>query len=127
MDSPPPDFRMLEFLSCETAAPLRLEAWRQVLAHKLLAVDIKPVSDDAPYHADAWLRALPGLRFGWGTIDASLNRRTRQIIAADNDDIFVIVNLEVVMTVTQRGPARTLRAGEAHVPRFADHASYARA
>lgn len=125
MDAPPPDFRMLEYIDREIAPRERLQSWRTMLGKKLLSVDITPLRDE-PYGARASLRALPGVRFGWGSIDASLNRRTRRIVADDNDDVFVIVNFEGVLTVTQRGRENRLKAGDAYVVRCDEEASYGR-
>src|SRR5215469_2562660 len=123
MDGPPPDFEMLRFVA--RAYPDRLGGWREMLRRKLLNVSVDPI-DDMPYDAEASLRILPDLRFGWGKIGASINRRTRQAVALDNDDFFMIVNLEDSFAITQRGRDFVLRPGDANVIACAEEALYVR-
>ena len=114
---------MLRFVA--RAYPDRLGGWREVLRRKLLDVSVDPISD-IPYDAEASLRILPNLRFGWGNIGASINRRTRQAVALDNDDFFMIVNLEDSFSISQRGRDFTLRAGDANIIACAEQALYVR-
>ena len=114
---------MLRFVA--RAYPDRLGGWREVLRRKLLDVSVDPILE-VPYDAEASLRILPNVRFGWGTIGASVNRRTRQAVAQDNDDFFMIVNLDDSFSVTQRGRDFTLRAGDANVIPCAEVALYVR-
>ncbi len=123
MDGPPPDFEMLQFNARDFQN--RLEGWREVLRRKLLHVSVDPISD-VPYEAEASLRILPELRFGWGLVGASTNRRTRSIIASDNDDFFMVVNLEDTFVVSQRGREFVLRPGDANVIACAEEALYVR-
>jgi len=123
MDGPPPDFEMLRFIA--RAYPDSLAGWREVLRRKLLDVSVDPISE-VPYDAEASLRILPDVRFGWGVIGASVNRRTRQAVAQDNDDFFMIVNLDDSFSVSQRGHDFMLRAGDANVFPCAEEALYVR-
>src|SRR5215472_3889741 len=123
MDGPPPDFEMLRFIA--RAYPDSLGGWREMLRRKLLDVCVDPISEK-PYDADASLRILPDVRFGWGTIGASVNRRTRQAVAQDNDDFFMIVNLDDSFSVSQRGQEFHLRAGDANVFPCSEEALYVR-
>jgi AraC-like DNA-binding protein len=114
---------MLRFVA--RAYPDRLGGWREVLRRKLLHVSVDPILE-LPYDAEASLRILPDVRFGWGTIGASVNRRTRHAVAQDNDDFFMIVNLDDSFSVTQRGRDFTLRPGDANVISCAEEALYVR-
>ncbi len=114
---------MLRFVA--RAYPDRVGGWREVLRRKLLNVAVDPITD-IPYDVEASLRILPNVRFGWGTIGASVNRRTRQTVVNDNDDFFMIVNLEDSLSVTQRGRDFQLRAGDANVFSCAEEALYVR-
>jgi AraC-like DNA-binding protein len=116
---------MLQFESQTWPAPVRLAAWRDVLGRKLLNVEIEPKTAD-PFEVTACTRALPGLRFGWGKFDASINRRTKEIVAHDNDDFVLIVNLDDTLQVTQRRRHFQLRAGDAHAMTCAEEGSYVR-
>jgi AraC-like DNA-binding protein len=98
MDPPPPDFRQLRFCSDEYPLEQRLPIWRDILVRKLLALDVEPLVGTA-FQVDASLRVLDGIRIGFGLFGPSINRRTPRIVAADNDDVFTLVNLEGQLTI----------------------------
>lgn len=123
MDGPPPDFEMLKFDA--RVYQDRLAGWREVLRRKLIHVEVDPLAE-VPYEAEASLRILPNLRFGWGLVGASMNRRTRRIVASDNDDFFMVVNLEETFVVSQRAQEFVLRPGDANVIACAEEALYVR-
>lgn len=125
MDGPNSDYAMLHFESRLFPAPLRLQAWRDILRRKLVHVEVDSISE-APFEVDAYARILPGLRFGWGRLDASINRRTREIVARDNDDFFLLVNLDDSFQLSQRRREFTLRPGDAHVMSCAEQGNYMR-
>jgi AraC-like DNA-binding protein len=83
-----------------------------MVSRKLLRLSIDPVSD-APFRADAMLRSQHGLTIGVGQIGPSINRRTRDIIAADNDDLVLIANLDGVFVIDGRRGDFDLGPGEA--------------
>jgi AraC-like DNA-binding protein len=105
MTFPPSDFRLLRFWSGDYPANRRLEAWSEVLSRMLLRADLEPLSDE-PFQVDACLRALPGVHFGAGLFGPSISRRTREIVAADGDGFYIVVNTE--------GPLR-IRIGETDI------------
>jgi len=105
MAFPPSDFRLLRFWSGDYPANRRIEAWGEVLSRMLLRADLEPLSDE-PFQVDACLRALPGVHFGAGLFGPSISRRTREIVAADGDGFYIIVNTE--------GPLR-IRIGETDI------------
>lgn len=125
MDGPPPDFRLLKFSSDRYPQDDRLDSWRSILARKLLALEVEPLSD-APFRAHAALRLLPGLRFGSGVFGASINRRPRAIANADNDDFAIVVNLEGTLSASQRGREFTLNEGDAYLMACSESGVYAR-
>ncbi|HTQ14826.1 MAG TPA: AraC family transcriptional regulator [Rhizomicrobium sp.] len=112
MDPPPSDYRLLRFWSDDLPVHQRLAAWRTVLGRKLLRVEIEPLSDQ-PFQVDASLRALPDFRFGVGLFGPSLSRRTAELVQADNDDVYVLVNLEGPFTVSLAGNDMPLGEGDA--------------
>ncbi len=112
MDAPPSDYSLWHWSSADAPKGARLSAWRDLVSRKLLQVDVQPLSDE-PFQAQVQLRALPGLRFAWGSFDASSNRRTKEIAALDNDDFIVLMNLDDNFVVTQNGREVTLGAGDA--------------
>ena len=80
----------------------RFAAWHEVVNSWLLGVEANPVSD-APFHVSGCLRALPELRYGWGTFGGTVNKRTRSLVSQDNDDLFLFVNSAGVFGASQRG------------------------
>ena len=125
MDAPPSDYSLWHWSSEHTPKRARLDAWRDLVSRKLLQVDVQPLGDQ-PFRADVQLRALPGLRFAWGSIDASINRRTSEMIAADNDDFIVMMNLDGNFVATQNGREVTLGAGDACLMACPDTSTYSR-
>jgi AraC-like DNA-binding protein len=108
----PPDFRLMRFSSDTVAARDRLDAWRQVLAQQLFHVTVDALKEE-PYRARVMLRAQHGVRIGTGAVGASINRRPQKVVAADNDDFVLLINLDGWMSVSQRNRELTLRPGDA--------------
>ncbi|HEY1961135.1 MAG TPA: AraC family transcriptional regulator [Rhizomicrobium sp.] len=112
MKFPPPDFRYLRFWTREYPPHQRLDTWRDVLAQLLLNTELQSLSEE-PFQVDASLRALAGIRFGWGSFTPSIHRRSREIVAADNDDLLFIVNLEGPLSVVLDGRELPVRERDA--------------
>ncbi len=93
LDEAPADFRLLEFSTDRLQPGERLDLWRDVLTRKLLRLAIDPLSD-RPFRAEASLRAQHGIRLGLGLMGPTLSHRTRQIVADDNDDVALLVNID---------------------------------
>jgi AraC-like DNA-binding protein len=87
-----PEFRLMRFSSDELPPRERFDIWRDTMTRKLLRLAIDPLTE-RPFRAKAALRALPSLRVGFGTVGPAIHHRTRQIAAAENDDIALLVNL----------------------------------
>ena len=102
----------MRFSTDELPTLERLEMWRDVISRKLLHLTIDPLSD-RPFRAKASLRSLPGLRIGTGMIGAALHQRTRTIIADDNDDIALLVNLSGPFLIHGRHAELQLGPGDA--------------
>jgi len=102
----------MHFDSCRMPGPQRFDLWRDVLTRKLLRVAIDPLGD-APFAADAKLRAQHGLIVGLGAIGPTISRRTREIVAADNDDLTLMVNLQGPFIVDLGDGEITLAGGDA--------------
>lgn len=125
MDGPPPDFRLLHFGGHRYTDDARLDAWRDVIGRKLIRVAIEPLQHER-FRVNANLRILPGLRYGVGTFSPSVNTRTRQIVANDNDDFVLMVNLSGEMELSQNGRELLLAPGDASFMACSDEASYVR-
>lgn len=126
MDAPPPDFRLLSVKMGQVPPRQRVDFWRDLLARKLFAVDVQPLNEGT-FHVEASLRMLPELTVGWGTIDASINRRTPRLIAADNDDFFLTVNLDGTFGAEQNGHEVSLGAGDGYFMTCTELGSFHRA
>jgi AraC-like DNA-binding protein len=125
MDGPPPDFRLLHFSSDRYPAAQRRDAWQGILARKLLAVEVEPLSE-APFSVHASLRLLDGLRFGTGIFSASLNHRGRDIVREDNDDFALVINTQGPMSASQRGRDIEIAEGGAYLLSCAEEGVYAK-
>jgi AraC-like DNA-binding protein len=125
MNAPAYEFRLQRFCTAELPLLARVESWREILSRKLMHAEVKPLNDN-PFHAEAYMRALPGVRFGWGSFSPSLHTRGRQIVATDNDDYFFLLNLEGRFVAAQHQREVTLAAGEAALLSCAELGSYAR-
>jgi len=90
---PPSDFRLLRFWSDDYPPQERLAAWSDVLSRMLLKVKVEPLTD-TPFQVDAGLRALPDVHFGSGLFGPLIARRTPDIVATDDKDFYIIVNIE---------------------------------
>jgi AraC-like DNA-binding protein len=112
LDAPPSDYSLWHWSSEDAPKRARLDAWRDLVSRKLITLDVKPVGDQ-PFRARVQLRALPGLRFAWGDVDASSNRWTKEAADSGNNDVIVVVNLNDQFVVTQNGREVTLGAGDA--------------
>jgi AraC-like DNA-binding protein len=125
MDAPPPDYPLLQWSSREVPLRARVESWRDLLTRKLLPIDVRPLND-SPFHVDVQMRALPGLRFSWGAVDASHYCRTRSIASGEDDDFVIVVNLDGKFTSAQNGREVELGAGEACLMACTDTGAFCR-
>ena len=112
MDEPPPDFRLLRFSTDALPPHARLDAWREILSRKLIGVAIEPLTR-RPFRAKATLRAQHGLCMGAGLIGASIHHRSPGLVARDNDDLVLLVNLKGPFGLTQGDRELTLGEGDA--------------
>jgi len=112
MDGPPDDFGRLTFTTARIPTRHRLEAWRDIVSRKLIGVEIQAIGK-TPFAADARLRIFDEMRFGTGRFGASINRRSRHLIASDNDDLMLVINRDDRFIVEQHGHELTLGAGDA--------------
>jgi AraC-like DNA-binding protein len=103
------DFASFRFSTRDIPEPERLP---EEIGRRLLRVEIES-SSDLPLHAEASLRALPGLRTVRYAGSAVRLERTPAGVAAGDDSIAIIVNLGESGIVAQRGQAVALGAGDA--------------
>jgi AraC-like DNA-binding protein len=107
-----PEFRLMRFSSDALPARERFDIWRDAMTRKLLRLAIDPLTE-LPYRAKAALRALPSLRVGFGVVGPAIHHRTREIAAAENDDIALFVNLGGTFLVRRAAGEVQLGTGDA--------------
>ena len=98
------DFSPLRFSTCGVRERERLPMWREQFGRALLRADIEPLA--LPFHVEAELRALPGVRVIKSASSAMHFQRTRALISDADDSIGIIVSKDC--TASQRGRAVTL-------------------
>ena len=72
------------------------------LGRRVFRAEIEP-GRGGPFYADGVLRALPGLRIAMVDRAASIMRRTPELIAGDEDGLFLNIELSGTYAVSQRG------------------------
>ena len=112
MSAAPAGFASLRFSTRALPERDRVPMWREELGRHLLRVDIEPLSEP-PFHAEATLRVLPGLRTVAWTGSATRFERTAAIAAGGDGFISLIVNTGEGCIAFQRGREVALGAGEA--------------
>ncbi|HEX4183498.1 MAG TPA: helix-turn-helix transcriptional regulator [Caulobacteraceae bacterium] len=112
MDEPSSYFRLRQFSSGELPVGARLELWRDTITRHMIHLTIDPLTDD-PFLAEASLRKHPGMTTGAGTISASVSRRNRDIVSADNDDLFLMLNVSGPLLLNGGRRELALAPGEA--------------
>jgi hypothetical protein len=111
------DFAPVRFSTADFPERERLTRWREAFGRGMARLDIEPLSSDIPFHAEAIVQALPGVRTACCTNPAARLIRT-QALAADGDaSIVLLFNLdEASASVAQRGKGVVFGRGDA-IPR----------
>lgn len=103
----------------------RFSAWTRLLNKWLLHVESRQAAQP-PFRVSAELRVLPDIRFGWGTVGGSLNARPRRLVARDNNDLILLMNLGGTFLASQRGRDIALNPGDAYVMACCEPGTYDR-
>jgi AraC-like DNA-binding protein len=108
------DFAPVRFSTADFPERERLTRWREAFGRGMARLDIEPLSSDIPFHAEAIVQALPGVRTACCTNPAARLIRT-QALAADGDaSIVLLFNLdEASASVAQRGKGVVFGRGDA--------------
>jgi AraC-like DNA-binding protein len=125
MVEPLSHFRLRQFSSSILPAEERLELWRDTITKHMIRLAIDPLAD-GPFLAEASLRKHDGMTIGTGTVSASVSHRSREIVAADNDDLFLMLNLSGPLVLSSGSQELTLRPGEATLLCCAELGTYVR-
>jgi AraC-like DNA-binding protein len=125
MLAPPVTFGPMLFSSAQLPERERFASWDRLLNKWLLSVDTRPATEQ-PFPVSVQLRVLPKARFGWGAIGASFNRRTRDEVANDNNDLMLFMNLGGTFQASQNGHEIGLRPGDAYLMACSERGTYDR-
>jgi AraC-like DNA-binding protein len=90
----------------------RLPVWREEFGRTLVRIDIEPLSDET-LHAEAEVRALPGLRTLRFKGSRMRFHRTRSMAAAGDDSIGLILSHDAGTSLSHRNCDFTLDHGDA--------------
>jgi AraC-like DNA-binding protein len=112
MNEGTPEFPPIRFSTRELPERERLSRRREEFGRRMLRVDIEPVSN-LTFHAEAKLRALPGLRTVESFGSAAWFDRTPVMAAEGDDSVGLVINLGKRATASQRGRDVVLGAGDA--------------
>jgi AraC-like DNA-binding protein len=123
MTTPAYEFRLQHFSSDRIPTGARLDLWRDTLSRKLIPAVVDEL-EKAPLRCEAFLRALPGIRFGWAALSPTIHARTRDVVAHDNDDFFFVMSLDGMLHATQSRREVVLQRGEAMLLACSELGSY---
>jgi AraC-like DNA-binding protein len=107
------DLKPTRFTTDELPERDRLTRWREEFGRTIVSVDIAPLAPDAPFHAEALLQRLPGVRIAQCDGSAAEFDRTRAQAAASDDSVGMVVNLGEPAWAWQRDTEVTLDIGDA--------------
>jgi AraC-like DNA-binding protein len=118
---PPEGFAPLRVSTAALPTRDRLPFWREVFGRQYCSLDIEPLSN-APFEAEASLRAMPGLSTMECRIVPTRQQRTPEFLADGDDSICLPMSLSGSMMFSQRGREVSLDAGEAVIVLHAEPA-----
>src|SRR6185295_75628 len=101
------------------------QVWNRLLNKWLLGAEGRTLAD-APFDVSVRLRVLPEIRFGWGEVGPSLYNRPRNVVADDNDDLVLFMNLGGAFLANHAGREIELAAGDAFVMACSELGSHTR-
>jgi AraC-like DNA-binding protein len=119
------DFAVKPFSDGMAPAHQSFAIWDRLLNKWLLGAHSRALSAD-PFRVSVRLRVLPEMRFGWGTLGASAYERSRDVVAAENDDLMLFMNLAGPFMASHAGRDIELKPGEAYVMACSERGSQVR-
>lgn len=106
------DFQSLQFSTRTLPEQMRIPMWREEFGRNIVHVDIEPASD-VPFHAQATLHGLEGLRTLALKGSAMRFKRSQTNIVDGDDSLGLIVSASSTSQLSQRGQEIELRGGDA--------------
>lgn len=125
MLAPADDFGIKLFSDRMVPQSAGFSAWNRLLNKWLLGAHGRQLHD-SPFHISVRLRVLPEIRFGWGSMGACAYDRSRDVVAEDNDDVFLFLNLGGTFVAANAGREIELRPGDGYAMACSEPSSYAR-
>jgi AraC-like DNA-binding protein len=107
-----PPVAALRFSSASLPPRDRIAIWREVIARKVIRIDIEPLPEHE-FRIDASVRALPGAAVVHGAGTEFRLVRTTELARDGNDGLRLAINCGDAELITQRGRDVVLAAGEA--------------
>ncbi|WP_407166635.1 AraC family transcriptional regulator [Bradyrhizobium sp. ORS 111] len=106
------DFNSIRFSTRELPERMRIPMWREEFGRRIVHADIAAVSD-APFHAEATLQMVCGLRMLAWKGSAMRFKRSRANIVDGDDSIGLVVSSPSASQLSQRGREIEFRGGDA--------------
>lgn len=122
----PSDFITFRFSTDDIPERDRVAVWREELGRKLIRLDIEP-DRHTPFHGYFQCCVLPNLSITRGGCDASVDRRTPELIAGDLDHLILAINLSGTFAGRRGNREIVCGASDAFLLSFSDPACYVRA
>jgi len=104
---------LLRFSTDPIPVQKRVKSWRDVFGRRIANIDVEPLTDD-PFHFEATMLAISGLRMGWcSSATPAVWKRPPDLVKDGDDDYAFIMPLTGTMVRTQCGRELKASAGEA--------------
>lgn len=125
MLAPPLHSGIMAFSDSDVPERQSLAVWSRLLNKWLLQAEVAALGEGA-FPVSVRLRALSEMRYGWGAVGASTYGRPREIVARDNDDLMLFMNLGGAFDVRHGVREFPLRPGDAYVMECSELGAHAR-
>ena len=123
VETPPPPPGPMRLSLAAAPERARVTMLRECFARIGFRYEMDRLSD-IPFEADLALNMLPDVLIMTGKLHGSRNRRTRELVEGDPDDVALLVNLHGAHLIEQDGKEVVLGDGEAVLVSSADPSSF---
>jgi hypothetical protein len=106
------EFAPRRFSTSQLAEKSRILYWREMFGHQAVRLDIESRSSE-PFHAEAVMRGMPGLRSTSFVSDPAHLVRPKSMVADGDDAIVLLTPSKGTLVATQRGREVSLKPGNA--------------
>jgi AraC-like DNA-binding protein len=119
------DYASLKLATDPVPPRERVAVAREIFGREILNLELD-ADPNAVLRVDFTMRALTGLKFVTGFASGVVSRRTRQLLADSNDDLFLSLNETDRFIISQRGKEVTLGVGDAVLVSCAEPGAFRR-